>query len=87
VEKFKTKIKAVYDNQGKTFDRFTVVFEDIADYENHYTCLGMSFNPTSPQGIGQHSSCKMGKHMGKRIKFDQLPEECQIVVKSMYIVD
>jgi len=87
VEKYKTKIKSVYDNQGKTFDRFTVVFVDFADYENHYTCLGMSFNPTSPQGYCMHSAGKIGEHLGKRIRFDQLPDECQIVVKSMYIVD
>jgi len=87
VEKAKIKIKAVYDNQGKSLDRYTVVFNDIANAENHYTCLAMNSNPTHPQGIGLHSSCKMGKHMGKRIKFDQLPSECQIVVKAMYIID
>ena len=87
MEKVKIKIMAVYDNQGKSLDRYTVVLHEFADAENHYTCLAMSSNPTHPQGIGLHSSCKMGKHMGKRIKFYQLPSECQIVVKSMYIID
>jgi len=87
VEKVKIKIKAVYDNQGKSLDRYTVVLHEFADIEKHYTCLAMSSHPTHPQGFGQHSSCRMGKHMGRRINFIDLPTECQIAVKSLYIID
>lgn len=40
------KIK-VYDNGGKTFDRYTVILSDGS-------IIGMSDNPLSPQGFNQY---------------------------------
>lgn len=76
----------VYDNCGKTFDRYTIVFTKKINDEFVY--LGMSENPFHPQGFGQHGSSKTiidrptWKHLGKRIKFEQLPEDCQKLVKQ-----
>ncbi len=80
-----------YDNGGKTADRYTVVFMNREDYgftpdyiretgRDFYPCLGMSGAPFHPQGIGQHSDCKLGKHLGKRIPFVSLPADCQKAV-------
>lgn len=38
-------------------------------------CLAMNEHPFSPQGFGQSSTCTEGKHLGKRIKFSQLPDD------------
>jgi hypothetical protein len=52
----------------------------------------MSSNPFHPQGFGQHGAtrsgpcdfppCRLGKrnHLGKRIRFEDLPPDCQRLV-------
>jgi hypothetical protein len=75
------KIKAIYDNGGKTLDRYTVYYDE-KEKSGMYTCLGMSERPFHPQGFGQHSSGQLGRHNGKRIKFEALPAQCQRAVKQ-----
>jgi hypothetical protein len=81
-----------YDNDGKTVDRYTVV------YTGNYTkntggqvwYVGMSGAPFHPQGFGQHGENdgpidrpRYG-HLGKRIKFRDLPEDCRRLVVEDY---
>lgn len=73
------KVKAIYDNGGKTFDRFTVYYFKDGDY---YFGRGMSEDPTHPQGFGQCCHGQLGRHNGKRIDFEDLPVKCQEVVKQ-----
>jgi hypothetical protein len=77
-------IKAIYDNGGKTFDRYTVYYSNPKDWgitePKMYPCVGMSAYPFHPQGFGQHSTGMLGRHNGKRIKFEELPEDCQKLV-------
>lgn len=49
---------SIYDNGGKTLDRYTIFLDDTDD------CIGASLT-----GIGfyQHSTGKRGKHLGKKI--------------------
>lgn len=92
-----------YDNEGESFDRYTVVFT------GHYThktarqhwFVGMSSFPFHPQGYGQHGEsdgpCDLAKrgswppaigrknHLGRRITFESLPEDCQKLVLSDYL--
>ena len=71
-----------YDNGGKTFDRYTVVFMDLPEYQpGTYAAVGMSEHPFDPQGFGQHCSAMPGKHLGKRIKLEDLPVDCQKLVE------
>ena len=89
-----------YDNGGETIDRYTVVFSGRypKDGAGHLS-IGMSSNPTHPHGIGQHScdsppiDCPdwtwapaIGRknHLGRRIAFSDLPNECQRVVLRDY---
>lgn len=79
----KIKVIAIYDNGGKTADRYTVYYnivESIRNGNNLYACLGMSEHPFHPQGIGMHSSGRLGRHNGRRIPFDKLPTDCQKAV-------
>lgn len=78
------KIKAIYDNGGKSVDRYTVVYDALSTVgrTDLFESLGMSDNPTHPQGIGQHSACLPGAHLGKRIEFSDLPADCQAVVEE-----
>ena len=80
-----------YDNDGQTFDRYTVVF--TGNYKGRKGCnyLAMSEHPTHPQGLGQHGWSNhiidrpIYSHLGERIKFEQLPEDCKGVVISDYV--
>lgn len=79
-----------YDNGGRSFDRYTVVF--TGHYRNRKGCdyLGMSAHPCHPQGFGQHGWAPhiidrpAHRHLGKRVGYDQLPEECRALVMSDY---
>jgi hypothetical protein len=82
-----------YDNNGKSFDQYTVVFTGryTNKTNNEFLYVGMSKNPYHPQGFGQHgySDCPIDRptysHLGKKIKFDDLPGNCQKLVLSDYI--
>jgi hypothetical protein len=77
------KILAIYDNGGKTFDRYTVYFDTVdkmASGKRFYECFGMSERPFHPQGFGQHSCGQLGRHNGKKIEFGKLPDDCRKAV-------
>lgn len=69
-----------YDNGGETFDRYTVVYLDQPEYAGMFTALGMSENPFHPQGFCQHTMAMDGGHLGKRILFRDLPDDCRKAV-------
>ncbi|RLD84447.1 MAG: hypothetical protein DRJ10_01225 [Bacteroidetes bacterium] len=69
------QIKAIYDNKGETCDRYSIVFkEKEGDYNIH---LGLSNEPTHPQGFSQWSQCVDGDHLGTKIDFSELPINIQ----------
>lgn len=80
----------IYDNGGETSDRYTVVF--TGNYPGRVGCdyLGMSTDPTSPLGIFQHGwnnkfiDRPTYTHLGKSIRFKDLPTECQKIVMTNY---
>ena len=81
-----------YDNEGKSIDRFTVVFTHSHSFgmKGLSPYLGMSSDPSSPQGFGQHmtSSQPIDRptygHLGKKIAFQTLPAACQAMVIDDY---
>lgn len=80
-----------YDNGGETLDRYTVVFTGNYTHNTsgEHWYLGMSPNPFV--GIGTHGSSPTQidtprySHLGKKITFDDLPEQCQQCVKQTYL--
>ena len=70
----------VYDNGGESFDRYTVVFSERPEGRGMFYALGMSENPTHPQGFGQHTTAQNGSHLGERIELDDLPIDCRNLV-------
>lgn len=78
----------IYDNGGKTFDRYTIVPPRWAgeDYKVHgsWACIGSSEDPFHPQGFGQHTVCLPGPHLGKRIHWNQLPEKVQRFARQCF---
>lgn len=76
----------LYDNGGKTYDRYTVVFMNRPTHANpKYTmfeCVGFNDDPFSPLGFGQYCSAMPGRHLGKRIKISDLPEKARKFVEQ-----
>ena len=82
-ERIKNQSIRCYDNGGKTADRYTVVFLDQPERAvNTFVALGMNSTPFHPQGFGQHTAAMPGRHLGKRIAFASLPEDCQKLVEQ-----
>ena len=78
----------IYDSGDKHLDRYTVVLLDYPEYQpNTFTALAMSERPFDPQGFGQHTIATPGKHLGKRIKFTDLPKDCQRMVLQEFSDD
>lgn len=81
-----------YDNGGRTVDRYAVLYLDHRKNNTRSRggslsgpCCGvtMSANPFHPQGFGQHGCDFMrGSHLGKVIRFKDLPKDCQQLVLS-----
>lgn len=66
----------IYDNGGKTFDRYTVVFLDRPERTpGLFEALAASIYPFHPQGFGQHVTAAPGRHLGRRVRFESLPED------------
>lgn len=70
---------SVRDNGGKSFDRYTIVFPGIDSRRSRgnllHFALGASEFPFHPQGFGQCVEACCGNHLGKTIKFSELPED------------
>ena len=89
----------IYDNggsekEGGTFDRYTVVFTGNYPIKNRgwYDYLGLSEHPFHPQGFGQSGAAEFQpvdrpnySHLGKKIKFENLPEDCKKAVIQDYL--
>ena len=72
----------LYDNGGKTADRYTIIPPRWArEYRDQrpgaWQALAASADPFAPQGFGQHTSAMPGTHLGKRICWDALPDDVQ----------
>lgn len=82
----------VFDNGGTTADRYTVIFTHAQSFytKGWFPVLGMSASPFHPQGVGMHNEYNSPidrpsyKHLGKKIRFQQLPYDCQALVLQDY---
>jgi hypothetical protein len=75
----------IYDNGGKTADRYTLVVPSI-DEPGKLDMWGFDENPYHPQGFGQYAGSyhKMGSysHLGKLVSISDLPDKAQRFVKE-----
>lgn len=82
----------VYDDGGKSFDRYTCVF--TGNYRSKtlgdFIYLGMSTYPFHPQGCGQHGSSRNQidrptySHLGRKVKWDVLPADVKKCIIQTY---
>lgn len=67
-------VHSIWDNGGETQDRYTVALNKDDDVRYH-DCLAFDDTPTKPLGFSQFSTCAVGKHLGKRLRWAELPVE------------
>ena len=77
-----SKLVRCYDSgPNSSIDRYTVVFIKQPERSRRtYAALAMSAHPF--QGFGQHCTAMLGRHLGKKIDFITLPEDCQKLVRQ-----
>lgn len=81
-----------YDNGGESIDRYTVVFTGCYRRQTggSFLYLAMNSAPFHPQGFGQHGESDSSidrpasSHLGKRVPFASLPDDCRKLVVSDY---
>ena len=76
------RIKCYDGGENSGADRYTVVYLDspVTTRPGFYDAVGMNAAPYHPQGFGQHCNARPGRHRGRRIKFKDLPRDCQRLV-------
>lgn len=68
---------AIYDNGGKTLDRYTIVDLSTKFKKNGDTLYeGIGASETGA-GVYLHCECMRGRHLGKRVEFTDLDIELQ----------
>lgn len=91
----------IYDAGDNVADRYTVIFSGNYVGRNGKTqIIAMNESPTHPQGVCIHNqyshpidvdkwgfSLRIGQknHLGVRIRFGDLPEECKKIVMRNYL--
>jgi len=75
--KVPSDILNVYDSGDKTIDRYTVVLKKDNPHDQYNMALGLSAKPSHPQGFSQFTEASDGDHLGKNIKFHDLPVNVQ----------
>lgn len=78
----KRKVCRIYDAGDSVADRYTIALKGyrLKDWGMVYPYLSASENPYHPQGFGQHGEAPhpmTGRHLGKRVSFEALPEPVQ----------
>lgn len=77
MKKINYKNVSFYDNGGITLDRITVIFNDSKRITKDgciYDCLACSY---TGNGFFLHCNAMKGKHLGKKVSFDNLSTELQ----------
>lgn len=91
IEKRYGTVLRCYDNGGKSFDQFTIIPPRWAnDYRERepstWAAIAASAvpGPFHPQGFGQHVSAMPGPHLGRRIRWDELPADVQRFARQAF---
>ena len=88
MERYGTVLR-IFDNGGKTCDRYTIMPPRWAkDYREkapgEFMALGANAFPFHPQGFGMHVTATAGSHLGKRIKWADLPIDVQSFARKSF---
>lgn len=72
----------VWDNGGESLDRFTVVARaQEKDRRGFFECLTLC---DTGAGVNMFADCQKGSHLGKKRRFDTLPESLQNIIINRF---
>lgn len=78
----------IYDNGGKTCDRYTIIpprwAKEYRMWNGLFECIASSDEPFHPQGFGQSTSAWPSPRLGKRIRWSQLPQDVQKFARQTF---
>ena len=82
----KTSDLRVFDNGGKTLDRYTILpprsaYRKYMDRDGSWNCIGCS---ETGLGFFMWVGATYGTHLGQRISFDSLPPTVQSQLKREF---
>ena len=77
----------VYDNGGKTLDRYTVVIQDKGWGERGPYKAFLGVDDVGGRGFSQFGDCSEGPHLGKKIKFTDMTKATQKHVRARLTED
>jgi hypothetical protein len=83
----KENVKGIYNNGGKSIDRYTVVFNEKSVEGEGNVGLRLSDNPLSPQGISEWCNVTSEDKLGKGIEWEDLPEDVREQIIGHWMVD
>ena len=84
----------LYDNGGSSIDNYTAVFTGHYTHKTNRAFWYLAFNPMpfNPLGFCQHGETTYKpcdkpsySHLGKKIKWEDLNEDCQKAVMKTYL--
>ncbi|WP_413460659.1 hypothetical protein [Herbaspirillum huttiense] len=75
----RTKVR-LYDNGGKTLDRYTSLYLFDPVRPGAYGSRSMNSQPY--QGIGCYGEAMPGRHLGRRVQLNDMPGDCQRLIRS-----
>lgn len=79
----------IFDAGDAQFDRYTVAFKGyrVDRLGMIYPYIASSIHPFHPQGFGQHGEARQfltGRHLGRRIAFEQCPPDVQKFILQQF---
>lgn len=77
----------VFDNGGKTLDRFTIVFMRQRPRYDRGALLRPAIGASMDAEYCEHVEAMCGRHLGQRRKFDTLPGWLQAQVRAELATD
>ena len=87
LERYGTVLRC-YDDGGRTGDRYTVIpprwAHEHRDHRRMFNAIAASMYPFHPQGFGQHVMAAPGPHLGRRVKWADLPADVQRFARQSF---
>lgn len=88
IEKRYGTVLRVYDNNGRSFDQFTIIpprwAKEYVNRDRSFSAIGSSQDPFHPMGFGMHVDATPGPHLGKRIQWNDLPEKVKSFARQSF---
>ena len=74
---------SIYDNGGKSLDRITIVFNKFSNYTNGQLLYDAISSSENGSGIFSWTTAMKGRHLGKKITYNDLSDELKRRIDSV----